>query len=83
MAKQGCFLTLEFGTLGTESLFDVLLDEHLFWYKNPNPNADDANYQKHKKAMLEHFCPQDILWQQAALFRSWQLLQQYLTSTRH
>ncbi len=83
MAKHGCFLTLEFGTLGTDSLFDVLINEHLFWYKTPNPDVDDPSYQKHKKAMLEHFCPQDILWQQAALFRSWQLLQQYLTSTNN
>jgi predicted deacylase len=82
MAKSGCFLTLEFGTLGTDSLFNTLIDEQLFWYKNPLPNADDPSYQKHREAMLAHFCPPDIQWRQAALLRSWQLLQQYVTSPK-
>jgi len=80
MLNHGCFLTLEFGTLGTDSLFDVLLNEHLFWYKNSPISADCNSYKKHRRAMLEHFCPQDTLWQQAALFRSWQLVQQYIAS---
>jgi hypothetical protein len=78
MTHYGCFLTLEFGTFGTDALFDVLMGEHLFWYKNSTANADCRDYQKQRQAMLTHFCPQDKLWQQATLFRSWQLVQQYL-----
>ncbi len=81
-ANSGCFLPFEFGTLGTNSLFNTLINEHLFWYKNPRPNADDPNYQKYREAMLAHFCPHDIQWRQAALFRSWKLLQQYVPSPK-
>ncbi len=90
MEERGCFLTLEFGTLGTESLFDVLLTDHQAWYVNGWMNSlqesvdlqhelkDDSQYITNRNAMLNHFCPDDGLWQQAVLFKSWQCTQQVM-----
>ena len=73
MQEQGCFLTLEFGTYGTKSLFDVLLGEHLFW-RDHSIESDDQKYLEWRKAMLNHFCPDDKYWRQSVLLRSWQVL---------
>ena len=74
MQEQGCFLTLEFGTLGTSSLFNVLLSDHIFWKACTNPDVTDERYLDNRDAMLHHFCPQDRAWQQSVLFRSWQVV---------
>lgn len=73
MQKQGCFLTLEFGTYGTKPLFDVLLGEHLFWRDHAH-ESDELKYLQWRKAMLNHFCPDDKYWRQLVLLRSWQVL---------
>lgn len=75
MAQRGCFLTLEFGTRGTTGLFDVLLEEHLFWQRNPAPGFTDCGYAAQRGAMLDHFNPRDRLWQQAVLFKTWQVVE--------
>lgn len=78
MQERGCFLTLEFGTYRTDSLFDVLLAEHLFWRDwslRCEPTLSDPAYARQRQAMLGHFCPGDSLWQQSVLFKAWQVVQ--------
>ncbi len=80
MQQRGFFLTLEFGTYGTAELFEVLFTEHRFWKCNPPSSLDDADYLSHRARMVEHFCPNDLLWQQAVLFKSWQVLSRVIAS---
>jgi len=72
MADRGCFLTLEFGSYGTEALFRVLLDDHNFW-KTQNATPSARSHGPIRQAMLKHFCPDDRFWQQSVLWRSWQV----------
>jgi Protein of unknown function (DUF2817) len=78
MQNSGCFLTLEFGTYGTDALFSVLLNEHLFWKNHRPVSLDDVDYNEHRKAMLKHFCPHDSLWQQAVIFKTLQVTHKFL-----
>lgn len=78
MSTAGCFLTLEFGSYGTEALFDVLLEDHNYWRQNPRPQLTDPSYRQIRRAMLEHFCPVDHLWQQSVLLRGWQIFHHLL-----
>ncbi len=77
MQQRGCFLTLEFGTLGTQNLFDVLIDDHRLHHQ---AGVTDADELQQRRAMLEHFCPDDRLWQQSVLFRAWQVVSSVLES---
>jgi len=52
-----------------------LLNEHLYWRDNQIDSIDDANYQQLRLEMLHHFSPSNTLWQQAVLFKSWQVVQ--------
>ena len=78
MQEQGFFLTLEFGSYGTAELFEVLFSEHEFWKTSPPVSLEDADYQIHRQRMIEHFCPDDVLWQQAVLFKAWQVFTRIL-----
>ncbi|SMF06643.1 DUF2817 domain-containing protein [Pseudobacteriovorax antillogorgiicola] len=78
MNDSGCFVTLEFGTYSKERLFQVLCDEHGFWKDFKEVDANDSSYLKRRSAMLHHFCPDDLLWQQAVLFKGWQVVSQVL-----
>ena len=71
MAEKGCYLTLEFGTYGTKALFEVLINDHALWM--PSVEAKAHELEQQRSAMLEHFCPDQRLWQQAVLFKSWQV----------
>lgn len=73
MQQQGFFLTLEFGSYGSAALFDVLLRDHVFWKNFDSPRVDSSSYQLNREKMIEHFCPNDALWQQASLFKAWQV----------
>lgn len=77
MRECGCFLTLEFGTYGTEALFRVLLDDHRFWLSQQGqpPASENTPVQA---AMRRHFCPQDRFWQQSVLWRGWQVVNHVL-----
>ncbi len=75
MQNAGCYLTLEFGTYGTDALFNCVLDDHLFWRDRQPARITEADYAAQRSAMLRHFCPDDSLWQQAALFKAWQVVQ--------
>ena len=77
MAERGCFLTLEFGTLSTDSLFYTLLDEHRFW-RDHSPQSAPVEYARHRREMLQHFCPEDNLWRQGVLFRAWQVVRRVI-----
>ena len=82
MEQDGCFLTLEFGTYGTDELFNVLLNDHLLWRNkdtsDPMFSDQQALQNSQQGAMLEHFCPDQLLWQQSVLFKSWQVISQTL-----
>jgi predicted deacylase len=73
MAGRGAFVTLEFGTLGTDSLFDVLLAEAACWAAN-NSGCRKAVADK----MRAHFNPNDDAWREAVIFRARQVLSQSL-----
>jgi hypothetical protein len=84
-AGKTFFLTLEFGTLGSDSLFSVLLEEHLYWKGRAvdldlDLDAEGESYQAQRKAMLNHFCPDNEQWQQAVLFQTWQVFDRLLSS---
>ncbi|NVJ50319.1 MAG: DUF2817 domain-containing protein [Gammaproteobacteria bacterium] len=72
MHEQGCFLTLEFGSYGSAALFNVILDDHIVWRERPTKSS--AAIAQQAQHMLEHFCPKQTLWQQAVLFKSWQVV---------
>lgn len=82
MADQGFFLTLEFGSYGSAALFEVLLSDHEFWRDHHPASIEEESYQHYRKRMIEHFCPNDSLWQQAALFKAWQVLERLIQSIK-
>jgi predicted deacylase len=70
MQHESCFVTLEFGTLPTDSLFEVLLHDHRYHARagsEPHANPDDTSLIS---AMLAHFCPDDNEWQSNVLARA-------------
>ena len=69
MDTKSCFITLEFGTLGTESLFRVLQADR---YSPDQPTAFGNS------EMCNHFNPQDNYWREAVLFRGRQVILQAL-----
>lgn len=73
MKDKGCFLTLEFGTCGTISLFQSLIEESQLWNKSDNHVRESDYLDRAKHIMLRHFFPQDLLWQQSVLFRAEQV----------
>jgi hypothetical protein len=73
MDEQGFFLTLEFGSYGSAALFDVLLSDHVYWRDHEPSSTAEADYQFYRERMIEHFCPKDSIWQQAVLFKAWQV----------
>ena len=71
MNSKSCFITLEFGTLGTEQLFDVLAQDHLIWEQGcPAPQQQTAQQQR----MRNHFIPQDPAWRNAVIFKARQVI---------
>jgi predicted deacylase len=74
MAERGCFLTLEFGSYDTRALLETVLADHRYWRDRSCDDTPIADYREHRKAMIQHFCPADSLWQQAALFKAWQVI---------
>lgn len=74
MEQRGCFVTLEFGTYGTDSLFDVLLQEHHDWANEGLLTIDHPS----TVAMREHFCPSDAYWRELVLVKARQVIQQAL-----
>lgn len=75
MSGDSCFVTLEFGTLGTESLFEVLYQEACVWASG---NATDMEKEEQGVAMRAHFYPREQGWREAVIFRSRQVFLQAL-----
>ena len=73
MQESGCFLTLEFGTYGTANLFEVIFADHQRWRKYNQAELTTLQRQIQQQSMVEHFCPDNVMWQQAVLFRAWQV----------
>ena len=73
MDDDSCYVTLEFGSYGTQALFDVLLDDHRLWMQ---ATISDVERQIQAKAMTRHFCPEDVIWRELVLFRSRQVIAQ-------
>src|SRR5690554_503721 len=75
MARRGCFVALEFGSYGTDALFDVLLQEHTDWGAGDGLEPDHPS----SRAMREHFCPDDAYWRELVLIKSRQVIAQALS----
>ena len=73
MDDRSCYITLEFGTSGTETLFQVLLEDRF------DPRAAPAEGDA---AIREHFAPADPHWREAVIFRSRHIIFQALAGMR-
>lgn len=71
MHKDGCFITLEFGTYPTSELLSVIIDDHRRWLEGDRHLAGGA-------PMRRHFCPPDRSWREMVLWRGQQVLRQAL-----
>lgn len=79
MGDHSCFVTLEFGTLGTASLFNVLLEENRGWARrraDAMPIMSEQERLTLAVRMAEHFFPADSLWRETVLFRARQVITQ-------
>ncbi|MGZ8188226.1 MAG: DUF2817 domain-containing protein [Methylosarcina sp.] len=72
MNERSCYITLEFGTFGTDPLFETLLKDHQLWagQNNMRERLD------HSRLMRRHFCPDDTAWKEMVLFRARQVVAQ-------
>jgi hypothetical protein len=62
MHNDGCYITLEFGTLGTDSLFEVLLRDHHFRARHGIQPIDHPDFPALASNLDAHFCPADPAW---------------------
>jgi hypothetical protein len=70
MQDDSCFITLEFGTLTTENLFDVLLRDHRFRARHGTQPVDHPDFPALIAALCSHFCPADPVWRSQVLQRA-------------
>jgi len=76
MGADSCFVTLEFGTLGTDNLFSVLLEENRAWAGRGKSAMSEQQRLRLAGCMAAHFFPADALWRETVLFRSRQVITQ-------
>lgn len=81
MGDDSCFVTLEFGTLGTDSLFNILLEENRGWARRgtavmPTETMSEQERLTLAARMAAHFFPADSLWRETVLFRARQVITQ-------
>ena len=78
--KQGdnvCFLTLEFGTFGSQQMLDVLFaDQQL--QQSGKVDWSEQKTLDIKHAMQDFFCPDEKQWQELVLFRGRQVIEMAL-----
>jgi hypothetical protein len=74
MQPGSCFITLEFGTLPTSNLFDVLLRDHRFRAVHGNEPSSHPGYPALVAALRAHFCPADPVWRTQVLVRARQAI---------
>ena len=70
MDDRSCFITLEFGTLPTENLFEVLLHDHRYRARHGTQPLDRPDYPRLVADMLAHFCPEHAAWRSRVLDRA-------------
>jgi Protein of unknown function (DUF2817) len=70
MQADSCFITLEFGTLPTENLFEVLLRDHRFRALHGTQPVNHPEFPALVAAMRAHFCPSDPEWKSRVLQRA-------------
>jgi predicted deacylase len=70
MQADSCFITLEFGTLATENLFDVLLRDHRFRALHGTQPVGHPEFPSLVEALRTHFCPPDTDWRNRVLHRA-------------
>jgi hypothetical protein len=78
MDDLSCFVTLEFGTLGTQSLFETLNAETLIWAQAYPQLPDESLRVDVARRMCNHFNPDDDSWRESVLFRGRQVVSQAL-----
>lgn len=78
MQGESCFITLEFGTLGTAILFDVLLRDHRFRARHGMQPLDHPDFPALVSALDAHFCPADPAWQLQVLQQARAVIDQAL-----
>lgn len=71
MRRDGCFITLEFGSFAMEGLLNVISDDHRRWIAGDRSASGAA-------PMRHHFCPNDSSWREMVLWRGQQVLRQAL-----
>ena len=76
MGQRSCFVTLEFGTLGTPSLFNVLMEDA--WMMQHLDQVAPSTLAAHGQQMRAHFYPTDPWWREAVIFRARQVIQRAL-----
>ncbi len=74
MQQKSCFITLEFGTLSVDNLFDVLLRDHRFRAQHGSRPLSHPDYPALVADLLAHFCPNDRDWQLRVLQRARQVI---------
>lgn len=82
MSAHSCYLTLEFGTLPTDALFDCVIEDHLVWAGRAVDPDWQTSRRRSARAMLEHFRPSDPWWQQAVLLQAWLAVDRTLSGMR-
>jgi len=70
MQPGSCFITLEFGTQPTNSMFEVLLRDHRFRARHGIQPLSHPGYPALVADMLAHFCPDDDEWRLQVLLRA-------------
>lgn len=70
MQPASCFITLEFGTLPVDNLFEVLLRDHRFRALHGDRPLSHPDYPALVADMLAHFCPSDRDWRLRVLQRA-------------
>jgi hypothetical protein len=70
MDAGSCFITLEFGTLPTDNLFEILLRDHRFRARHGTQPLDHPDYPALVADLRAHFCPDDPQWRHQVLERS-------------
>lgn len=78
LRSDSCFITLEYGTLATANLFDVLLQDHRFRARHGSEPAMHPDYSALIAALRAHFCPDDPQWRRGVLSRARQVIDRAL-----
>lgn len=82
MNSSSCFVTLEYGTYGTEPLFDTILADHRL-HAAGSIDWSSPQTKQVKETMRRHFCPPDPQWQEMVLWRGRQVIRLALEGLQH